>query len=219
MHASRVLAAAAVMVASMTSMTPAAAQGRLTLPRRGGADSGAAPVVRARGQARPGEAGPAPVRALAASEKLHLAQISLAASGINVSGVVGQVRLSPANLEVPSQGRLLAHHLDWLGSTGFGFGSRTVEPASVTCYFKPAQSGRPYLVDFAVSINPNAGTAEFDHYYGGLNRPVQLPPGDHHVTAIVIPEDTNWHYVWIRLAKPLAYAMVTVHYCEITALK
>lgn len=88
---------------------------------------------------------------------------------------------------------------------------------AINAVFKPTVSGQPLLIDFAFDMTSQK-PVEFNLYGCGLDQPLFLGGGPHHVPAVVIPEDTLWYQLSLRMMDIESSYEVTLDHVEITPI-
>lgn len=165
-------------------------------------------------------------RAPTGPERLSTVQrVELArAAGLSVSGITSELRLTPTapfskdgNLrttaallvEPGEEGGLIVFEPDMLAG---------IPQGNVTARFRLAQTHRPVLVDFIVSVSskPSPMGIYLSGAVPGEHR--GLVQGDHHVTALFTPSEAGWHEVTLTVDATKEYRRLTVLAVEITVL-
>jgi hypothetical protein len=90
----------------------------------------------------------------------------------------------------------------------------------VLAHFRASVPNQPLLIDFHVNVSKYEQSDPLAMDLtgpGGINHTLELPPGDHHVTAIVVPSTLGWYAVVLRWIAP-KNVRVSIDYVEITPL-
>jgi len=169
------------------------------------------------------------VQTLTNQAKLSLAQAALATGRIRISGVGTGLRLSANQPYVADRAYL---RVNW--STAFWPSPQggqillagEADPSmndmrSVNVRFQAPLANQPHLIDFYLRV---IGPPQFPQKFkisgaGVVNHLLQIPPGDHHVTAVVVPSTPGWydlHLIWF--APNSANSQIFIDYVEITPL-
>jgi hypothetical protein len=185
------------------------------------------PAVRSRGSAAPrGAARPSvPVPPAADAQKLEWARASLAALRVQASGVGAGLKLTPRQLYLENRAYLTIDNSLSVDPGGYQpilvFEPDLIKEgaASVTLRFRPTLAKAPLLVEFAFHAGPGPAPIGLVLFGSGIHQKLELPAGDHHLPAIIIPEDTNWYELTLLMDSTDKYYRLGVEYVEITPIQ
>jgi hypothetical protein len=184
-------------------------------------------VIRARGgaarAARTRDEGPPP--SLPAATQLAMARAALG-PGVPFTGIGAQLRLTPAAPYAPNRGVLRTSMALAVDPEENADGRITLQPdfvgspggPEVEVRFRPTYVGRPVLVDFVLQVSSSKGSVGAFLMGPGVKQHLTLSTSDHHVTALVVPEDTGWYTVSLSVDKVEEYLRVWVYAVELTTM-
>jgi hypothetical protein len=187
------------------------------------------PLARSRGASRPSSPSrglpPRRVTRTDDAQKLQWAQSALG-NQLVPSGIGPGLHLTPAQHWLPGRAYLSFHWGEYV-RPGEGEGAMVVfypvylgdgggRPA-INAVFKPTVSGQPLLIDFAFDMTSQK-PVEFNLYGCGLDQPLFLGGGPHHVPTVVIPEDTQWYELSLRMMDIENNYEVRLDHVEITPI-